>query len=214
MSHGGVCSLWQSDVFVLGNAWWLRNISVCPQGSKHVLFSLERLRGCMVSLFLSDIGPWHAHMLLTLHCIPACRLCLHCYEAILWVNGFTAPKKASNGWFLVSWSVHLTSLAAVLHCRSLDGSDELVQVSIVLGHQDAWTNMWDFTSVLPQDRHHTVGRAPLPTSSQWCQRWLYWSRKYICPLSQCSGALRSSVPVSGPQSKNGFCFLHADQTKA
>lgn len=127
---------------------------------------------------------------------------------------YSHPKKASNGWFLVSWSVHLTFLAVVLHCRSLDGSDELVQVSIVLGHQDAWTNKWGFTSVLPPDRHNTIGRAPLPTSSQWCQRWLYWSRKYVCPLSQCSGALRGSVPVSGPQSKNGFCFLHADQTKA
>lgn len=97
------CSPWRSDVFVLEQAGWLRNIPVCPQGSMPVLFCLARLRGCRISLFLSDVCT---HRYPSAVFQPAAGSVAQLFssawcsvnrEGVLWVYGLIAPNPSAAG---------------------------------------------------------------------------------------------------------------------
>lgn len=177
------CSPWRYDVFVLAQAGWLRNTPVCPQGSMPVLFCLARLRGCRISLFLSDVRT-HRY---PLYCIPTCcRLCrttssAWCSvnrEGVLWVNGLIAPNPSVAGSsFLVCPSqqscFRYTLKSHMMHHSSIDIFWVSAALSLVLlADQEPWVNRGGFSSVLSQDRHHAFGGGGAHISSQWWW-WVY-----------------------------------------
>lgn len=97
---------------------------------------------------------------------------LYYCEGVLWVYSLIAQKKqqqkkttAAGSSFLVFPStLSCCRFTLKIHMMHHHGSVELVWVStgsglVLLAHQEPWINRGGFASVLPQVRHHAVGRA-------------------------------------------------------
>lgn len=123
----------------------------------------ERLRGQSLPLTRLALA---LHVLLTLWCIPTrCRRCCTTVRASLWVHGLIAPPKTQNrSWFsLFPFMLSCCRFTLKIHMMNRS-SVELVWVStgsglVLLAHLEPWINRGGLASVLPQVRHHAVGRA-------------------------------------------------------
>lgn len=156
-------------------AGWLRNTPDCPQRSSLALLCVARPRGCRVSLFLSDTGPWRTHIANPLLYSNLLQALLHYCLAR---SGAEWTERASSGYMvlqpqnherlvLASWSVHPSCLAVDPPWRSMWHTTAPLTSSgvsaghglVLLAHQEPWVNRGGFSLVLPQDRHHAAGRA-------------------------------------------------------
>lgn len=138
------------------------DVHACP-----LLFrQAERLRG--QSLPLTRLALT-LQVLLTLWCIPTrCRRCCTTVRASLWVHGLIAPPKkprTAAGSRSLVFPFMLSCCRFTLKIHMMNRSSvELVWVStgsglVLLAHLEPWINRGGLASVLPQVRHHAVGRA-------------------------------------------------------
>lgn len=152
------------------------NTPDCPQTPASVLFCHVGLRGCSVSLFLSDTGPQ------TCVCVAYPQLRSNPLPAPLWgrplcLGSHIPPlKNKKQPWLVLALrSVNSSSLAG--HLQWISSWSTTAQLSwfgsapdadlVILAQREPWINRGGVTSVLPQDRHHVLGRALSDTSSRW-----------------------------------------------